>query len=162
MYWLPACCAALCANSRTKAPGCGELMMASRFMQLRLLVGQVPGHGAAPVVRHQAFQRAAGAFVGDQRDQVLHQMFGAVGLHLGGAAGGAKPAQVGRHAAVAAVFGAGKCSSSSSQMKAPSGSRAKTAAPGAPPRRWYAAVQGGAVGQGNGDGAGSLRYASIK
>ncbi len=51
--------------------------------QVRQLVGKVPGHGAAPVVGHQAFQRlCAAGFNGDQGRNVLHQMLGSVGADI--------------------------------------------------------------------------------
>ena len=72
---------------------------------LGLLVGQVPGHGAAPVVCHQGRQGAVliGRLQGNQRGDVLHQMFGPVGTGLHGSARLFESAQVGCHASVAAV-----------------------------------------------------------
>ena len=91
-----------------KRAGVGRVDDRQALEPLRLLVGQVPGHGATPVVRDQALHGPRGAHRRDQRDQVLHQVFGAVGLGGLGLAGFAKATQVGRHAVVATVFGAGK------------------------------------------------------
>ena len=50
--------------------------------QVRALRGQVPGQRAAPVVRHQQVQRGSLGFDGGH--QIGHQVFGAVGLGVGG------------------------------------------------------------------------------
>jgi hypothetical protein len=72
---------------------------------LRERVGVAPGEGAAPVVGDQRGHRAVGAFGGDELLDVLDQQVGLVLGHLGGRAGFFEAAQVGRHAAVAAVRG---------------------------------------------------------
>ena len=76
---------------------------------MRQLVGQVPRHGTAPVVRHQARELAARAtmlcsFDRNQGRDVLHQIFGPVSTGVGRCAGFLETAQVGRHAAVASVL----------------------------------------------------------
>ena len=74
----------------------------------RVLVGEAPGDGSAPIVRNQGGQRRTAirclAFGVDQRHDVLHQVFGAVGFHVIWRAGAFVAAQVGSHAAVTAVF----------------------------------------------------------
>ena len=88
--------------------GVGRVDDGQALHALGLLVGQVPGHGAAPVVGHQRGQWGIRAFEGNQRGKVAHQVLGAVGLDLGGGAGAPKATQKGGHAAVATVFGAGE------------------------------------------------------
>ena len=78
-----------------------------QLVHQRGLAGRkVPGHGTAPVVRHQACQMAA--FQSNQGRDVLHQELGAVGRNVGGRAGTLEAAQVGRDAAVAAVVRVGE------------------------------------------------------
>ena len=80
------------------------------FSQMRLLVDQVPGHRAAPIVRDQGRKLAALAlrFDFDQRGNVLHQKLGPVGFDINRRAGFFKPTQVRCHAAVAAVLWLGE------------------------------------------------------
>ena len=73
--------------------------------QVGVLVGHVPSHGTAPVVRDQPSQRRVWAFDRSQGHDVLHQVFGAVGGHIGRGAGVLIAAQVGRDASVTAVLG---------------------------------------------------------
>jgi len=72
-------------------------------MQLGLLVGQVPGHGAAPVMGNHAGGALVRAFQCNQGGKIIHQIFGAVVADGRGLAGAAIAAQIGRHAAVAAA-----------------------------------------------------------
>ena len=72
--------------------------------QLGVLVGQVPCHGTAPIVRHQCGKRrACRANLADQGGHVLHQVLGSVGLNVCRGAGAFVAAQIGRHAAVSPV-----------------------------------------------------------
>ena len=50
--------------------------------ELRQLIGQVPSHTAAPIVRHQGFQGRCTRFNLNEGCNVLHQEFGTVRRHI--------------------------------------------------------------------------------
>ena len=119
----------------------------------RVLVGEAPGHRAAPVVGHQRGQRTAGAGFGIyQGGDVLHQVLGAVGGHLGGRAGGAEAAHPRRHAAVAAVRRIGEVRQQRVPDEGALGEAVQKQQHRPARRTGGAAGQGDAVGQGVGAG----------
>jgi hypothetical protein len=98
-------------------------------------------------VRHQAFEYAAGGFSGNQRNEILHEVFGAISRHFRRTARCPEASQKWRHATVAAIFGARKMQ----QQSVPDeGAFRKTVQKnqGRPPRNAaHAALQGDAVRQ---------------